>query len=110
MPSEVSRVYLTLPESTQVRVGTTLLGQDCSPLGSRGVDFLKSFCPELFTASTPFEPSGPKIALIILQQQQKIKLIHMLKVKKNGESLGIWDFKIIGSRTVAYGARISQLR
>ena len=34
----------------------------------------------------------------------------MLKVKKNGESLDIWSFEILGSRTVAYGARISQLR
>ena len=34
----------------------------------------------------------------------------MLKVKKNSESLGICGLKIIGSRTVAYGARINQLR
>ena len=38
------------------------------------------------------------------------KLIHILKVKKNGESLDIWSVEIFGSRTVAYGARISQLR
>ena len=38
------------------------------------------------------------------------ELIHMLKFKKNGESLGIRGFKIIGGRTVAYGARINQLR
>ena len=34
----------------------------------------------------------------------------MLKVKKNGEPLGIWSFEISGSRTFAYGARISQLQ
>jgi hypothetical protein len=36
--------------------------------------------------------------------------MYMLRGKKNGESLGIRSFEILGSRTVAYGARISQLR
>jgi hypothetical protein len=34
----------------------------------------------------------------------------MLKVKRNGESLGIWSFEILGSHNFAYGARISQLQ
>jgi hypothetical protein len=34
--------------------------------------------------------------------------MHMLKAKRNGESLGIWGFEILGCHTLAYAARISQ--
>jgi hypothetical protein len=33
--------------------------------------------------------------------------MHMLKVKRNGEFLGIWSFEILGSHTLAHGARFS---
>ena len=32
------------------------------------------------------------------QQQLKIDWMHMLKVKRNGEYLGIWAFENLGSR------------
>ena len=38
---------------------------DSGLLGSWGVDLFLDFCPEDFTASTPLEPSGLKITLII---------------------------------------------